>query len=588
MHKGTLRTKFLLSLVLISALLTSTTLFLVRFRVQIHVRDEMTQALRNSVVTFQSLQQQRESTLERSAALLATLPPLKAVMTSRDTATIQDASATFWNLSGSQLFVLADRSGVVVAIHTATPGFTEAEAQESMRRSLAKAESQDWWFGGGRLFEVFLQPIYFGAPDDNAPIGMLAVGYGVDQRVAEDVSRVASSQVAFHYQNNLVASTVPAAQRAELAARVENLAAEDLKPEEIQLGPERFLATSVRLSSANSPPVTLTVLKSYDEATAFLQSLNRWIVAVGIAGVLAGSLLVFLVSTTFTRPLAQLVAGFHALEEGNFIYPLSVTGNDEISTLTAAFKRMRVALQETQRKLLDAERLATIGRMANTISHDLRHPLTAILAYAEFLSEGNLSEVQRKDFYQEIRIAVNRMTDEISSLLGFSKQREALKLRFGSVGEVIERAIQTVKALPEFEFIAITMPRKSECVGWFDPGKLERVMLNLLFNACEAVPPDSGKIEVNCRNSDQGIEIRVADNGPGIPDAIRENLFQPFVSYGKEKGIGLGLTAVHKIMQDHGGDVWVESTGPEGTVFRLRLPAKAPAESAALPFVLPT
>jgi signal transduction histidine kinase len=486
------------------------------------------------------------------------------------------------------LFVLADQSGMVVAVHTATPGFTAAEAQQSMRRSLAKAESQDWWFGGGRLFEVFLQPIYFGSPDDNAPVGMLAVGYSVDQRVAEDVSRVASSNVAFRYQNNLVASTVPAAQREEFTARVEKLAAEDAQPEEIQLGPERFLATSVRLSSANSPPVTLTVLKSYDEATAFLQSLNRWIVLVGVAGVLAGSVLVFLVFTTFTRPLAQLVAGVHALEEGNFVYPLNVTGNDEISTLMGAFQRMRVALQETQRKLLDTERLATIGRMANTISHDLRHPLTAILAYAEFLSEGNLSEVQRKDFYQEIRIAVNRMTDEISSLLGFSKQREALKVRFGSVGEVIERAIQTVKALPEFEFIAITFPLKSECVGWFDPGKLERVMLNLLFNACEAVPPDSGKIEVNCRISDQGIEIRVADNGPGIPDAIRESLFQPFVSYGKEKGIGLGLTAVHKIIQDHGGDVCVESTGPEGTVFRLRLPATAPAESAALPFVVPT
>jgi histidine kinase/DNA gyrase B/HSP90-like ATPase len=77
----------------------------------------------------------------------------------------------------------------------------------------------------------------------------------------------------------------------------------------------------------------------------------------------------------------------------------------------------------------------------------------------------------------------------------------------------------------------------------------------------------------------------VADNGPGIPDAIRENLFQPFVSYGKEKGIGLGLTAVQKIMQDRGGEVCVESTGPEGTVFKLRPPAAVQAESAALPYL---
>src|SRR5947209_16121734 len=92
LFQGTLRTKFLLSLVLISALLTWATLLLVQYRVRIHAREEIAEALRNSVITFQSFQQQRESMLERSAALLATLPPLKAVMTSRDAATIQDAS----------------------------------------------------------------------------------------------------------------------------------------------------------------------------------------------------------------------------------------------------------------------------------------------------------------------------------------------------------------------------------------------------------------------------------------------------------------------------------------------------------------
>jgi signal transduction histidine kinase len=539
------------------------------------------------VVTFQSLQQQRESTLETSAALLATLPPLKAVMTSRDPATIQDASKMFWDLSGSQLFVLADRSGAVVAIHPGAREFTRADAQESMHRSLAKGESRDWWFGGGRLFEVFLQPIYIGIPDDNGPIGMLAVGFRVDDRVAEEVSRVASSRVAFCYQKNPVVSTLSAVQQADLARRAEEPAAANPKPEEIQLGSERFLEASVVLSSESSPLVTLTVLRSYDQATAFLHSLNRWIVAVGLAGILAGSVLVFFVSTTFTRPLAQLVVGVQALEQGNFAYPLKARGHDEISTLTAAFQRMRIALQETQQRLLDAERLATIGRMASLISHDLRHPLTAILAYAEFLSEGKLSEAQRRDFYEEIRIAVNRMTDEISSLLGFSKQREALRLGYGRIEEVIERAIQTVKVLPEFESIAITSRSEGECLGWFDAGKLERVILNLLFNAGEAVAPASGRIEVTSRSSDRGIEIRVADNGPGIPDSIRENLFQPFVSHGKARGIGLGLTAVHKIMHDHGGEVCVESTGPRGTVFKLILPVTV-AESPALPLVVTT
>jgi len=136
-----------------------------------------------------------------------------------------------------------------------------------------------------------------------------------------------------------------------------------------------------------------------------------------------------------------------------------------------------------------------------------------------------------------------------------------------------------VKVLPEFESIAITFSHVGDELGCFDAGKLERVMLNLLFNACEAVPASAGRVEVTSHASELGIEIRVADNGPGIPDAIRDVLFQPFASYGKAKGIGLGLTAVHKIMQDHGGQVSVERTGPEGTVFRLSLPNVKVAES---------
>jgi signal transduction histidine kinase len=568
LFQGTLKTKFMLSLALISALLTWTTLLLVQYRVRLHVRDEIAQGLGNSVTTFQSLQQQRESTLERSAALLATLPPLKAVMTSQDVATIQDASGTFWQLAGSQLFVLADRSGRVAALHTATAGFTQRDAQASILQSLKNGDTRDWWFGDGRLFEVFLQRIYFGSPEDETPIGILAVGYEIDNAVAADVSRVASSQVAFRYDKNIVVTTVPSL-RDDIANRLDTLTGAGPAPREVELGSERFLASSVRLSSDSSVPVTLTVLKSFDEATAFLQSLNRWIIITGIAAVLAGGALVFFVATTFTRPLAQLVSGVQALEEGNFTYPLNVRGHDEVSSLTSAFHRMRLRLQQTQRQLLDAERLATIGRMASTISHDLRHPLSAILAYAEFLTERDLSDAQRSDFYEEIRMAVNKMMDEISSLLGFSKQEEALRIEHGPVDEVIEHAINTVKVRPDFASISISFTHEEECSAWFDPRKLERVMLNLLFNACETVPPGSGKIEVSSRVIESGIEIRVSDNGTGIPESIRESLFQPFVSYGKDKGVGLGLTVVQKIMQDHGGEVRVEKTGPQGSTFLL-------------------
>lgn len=574
MFRGSLKSKFLLSLALISALLTFATLLIVRLRVELHVRDEISQGLRNSVSTFLTLEQARETALERSAALLAVLPPLKAVMTSQHKPTIQDASSTFWSLAGSQLFVLADGSGAIMALHASTPGVTEAEVQHAMPRSVPPDGSRGWWFSNGRLFEVFVKPIYFGGPDENTPLGMLAVGYEIDDSVAANVARAASGRVAFLYDGKLAVTTVPESQRADLSRQITRLTPGSASPVEVELGREKFLATSVSLASGDTPPVALTVLKSYDEATAFLSSLNRWILAIGVAAVLLGSALVFLVSTTFTRPLDELVAGVNALEKGDFAYPIAARGSDEVSILAAAFRGMRVRLQDSQRQLIESERLATIGRMASMISHDLRHPLTAILAYSEFLSERNLSDDQRRDFFEEIRIAVNHMTDELNSLLGFSKQGEAIRRAHGNLEDAIQRAVDTVKILPEHAGIEIRfVPEGRDLAGWFDFSKLERAVLNLLFNACEAVPAEGGRIEVRCRRMGENFEILVEDNGSGIPETIRENLFHPFVSSGKPKGIGLGLTVVQKIVQDHGGSIAVASSGPSGTVFRITLPA---------------
>src|SRR5262249_54996092 len=234
---------------------------------------------------------------------------------------------------------------------------------------------------------------------------------------------------------------------------------------------ERFLSSSVDLTPGMRPAVRLTVLQSYDQATAFLTSLNHWILGVGLAAVVAGSALVFLISDTFTRPLSKLVAGVHALEKGDFRYPLEVRGRDEVSELTAAFSRMRHTLQETQRELIHAERLATIGRMASTISHDLRHPLTAVLAYAEFLSESNLDERHRKELYEEIRRAVNRRPEQPSSLLGFSRGGDTRRPAYGDVGAVVERAAQSVRARPEFRHVNIQLSTEGRCEAWFDSGK---------------------------------------------------------------------------------------------------------------------
>ena len=569
-----LRTKFLLSMLLVSAALTTTTLLVVRATVQNQVRREIQKDLGNSVLTFADFQRQREETLARSAQLLADLPNVRALMTTRDRATIQDASSSTWRLAGSDLFVLADPAANIMAMHVSGPGPTTEAVSESLRASLRSGKSPSWWYGNQHLYEVFVQPIYFGGAAENRLLGSLAIGYEINDRLAQEISRVAASQVAFRYGDRVVQSTLSDAQEAELQQQSGLFSNESVArpPVALKVGSERFLATSVLLSPEAAQPVRLVVLKSVDQATGFLDDLNRVLLVLGLLAILGGSLLVFLISHTFTRPLANLVDGVRALGQGNYSFPLDSRGGDEVAEVSAAFDGMRVSLQKSRQQLIESERLATIGRMASSISHDLRHSLASIVANGEFLCESHLTGTQREELYSEILTAVTQMTDMIESLLEFSRTRESLRPSFGNLQKTLQYSIQVIRTHPEYQGIRIDLTSEGSGEGWFDSRKMERVFHNLLLNACEAVSKKGGRIELNLRQDNNGFELRVRDNGSGIAPEVRDQIFQPFVSFGKENGTGMGLTVVQKIVQDHGGDVMVERSSPEGTVFRVILP----------------
>jgi len=106
----------------------------------------------------------------------------------------------------------------------------------------------------------------------------------------------------------------------------------------------------------------------------------------------------------------------------------------------------------------------------------------------------------------------------------------------------------------------------------FDPKKLERVFVNLILNACEASQGLDAPIMITAKAAGQGFDIRITDGAPGIPECIRDTLFDPFVSYGKPNGTGLGLAIVSKIVQDHSGSVSIEQTSEHGTTVLVRLP----------------
>ena len=571
-----LRTRFLLSMLLITTALTTISLLLVQRSIRRNGRQSIAVNLRNSVAAFQDFRHERETMLTSDVALLADLPITRAIMGSPDPFTIQDASQNIWQVAASDFFVLVDHNGRVVALHTKTPGFTKEEAEKYFQQSLDedRGETSHWWMGDHHLYQTFIEPIYRGTKTDGTLVGFLAIGYEINDRLAAQVSKVAGSQVAFSYGNEIVGTTLTPAQAQ--GGSIQDLIAGSVHddPRDVEIGNERFLATSLVLSGSGSTPVRLSVLGSYDQATKFLDQLNRYLVLLGFAAILVGSGLVFVISHTFTRPLGSLVAGVRALEGGDFHHPLDSRGSDEVAELTRAFDRMRTSLLKSQRDLLESEQLATIGRMASSISHDLRHSLAAIVANSEFLCDSHLTPGQREELYQEVRSGVNLMTDLIDSLLEFARTRESLTPAYANVSETIQRSVMAVRLHPRHHNRSIDVLCGIQVAGWFDQRKLERALYNLLLNACDAAPPVGGKVEVTAGEVGNSIMISVADNGPGIAESIQERLFHPFVSFGKENGTGLGLAVVQKIVQDHGGEIVVERTAQGRTVFRIVLPGR--------------
>ena len=568
-----LRIKFLALLLLGVLAVTITTLLVVRHTVVKQIRAEIFADLRNSALTFKTFQSEREVTLSHSAELLADLPTVKALMTTEDVATIQDASNATWHLSGSDLLVLAAPSGKIMAVHASAKEIGPATVQEALIRSIHLPANKQWWFLDGHLYEVFFQPIYFGRSGEDRLLGVLALGYEINERAAENVSRIAGSHVTFLCGDSVVASTIAPGQQSDFARKAHELAGlASLAPEDFQLGEERYLVTSVELAPDAVPGVRLIVLKSYDQATARFRGLYRTLIGLGTLALFGQSLLAFAIFRRYTFPLEKLVAGVRALGKGDFAYPLDVHGRDELAEATASFIRMRDDLQQTQRQLLESERLATIGRMASSISHDLRHQLTSIVANSEFLSESNLDAAQSEELYQEIRDAVGRMTDLIDSLLEFSKTRDALSLSYGSVEVTMQRAIRSVHSHPGVQKTNIQLSCQGNSGGWFDPKKLERVFYNLLLNSCQAVLEETGQVDVDIHEISHGVEIRISDNGIGIPGHLHDKIFEPFISYGKENGTGLGLTIAQKILEEHGGAIELTNSSLGGTTFRMVLP----------------
>src|ERR1700736_2405082 len=568
-----LRSQLLIAALLIILGLTGSLLVFIRHTVNVEIQRQVHDGTRESVRAFESVQRQRELQLSRTAAMLADLPTLKALMSTSHAPTIQDGSETFWRLAGSDLFVLAKPDRRVVALHMTRPGWSAAAAEQDLKRSTDLGEDASWWYDDERLYWVFLHPITSGAGSTTQQLGILAVGYQVDSAVAQQLAIAANNQIALTTGDTVVASTLPARDETELQRRLRSGSfSVNRTSGEIGLETDHYAFSSVLLHGSSPSPVHCFVMMPLVPVSTFTNRLNNSIYLMAGLAVLFGGLLIGFVARTITRPLDNLVSGVKALASGDFTYSITPRGSSELVELSTSFAQMRGQLLALQQQRIETERIAALARAASSISHDLRHYLAAVVANAEFLYESDTLKINRDEVYEEIKTAANQMTDLVDSLRELSHQRSAITPVRTKIDQVIRRAIEAIHAKPEFRSARIILVAPDDLEGMFDPRKLERVFFNLILNACEATLEGNGSVTVDAQKTDKGFDLRVHDNGAGVPASIQNTLFDPFVSYGKPNGTGLGLAIVSKIVQDHSGSVFVEKTSELGTTILVRLP----------------
>jgi signal transduction histidine kinase len=572
MSRLRLKTQLLISTLLIICALTGAMLLIVRHTVRAEIAAQVRDSVAASVHAFESVQNQRQDQLSRTTAMLAELPTLKALMTTDHPPTIRDGSLPFWQLAGSDLFLLANLKGDIMALHAKRTGLNGRDVEQDLTRSLDANEDAAWWYADDQLYWAFIRPITAGSPSDLRELGALAIGYQVDSTVAEQLALVAGGKIVLVARDKVIASTLSPREESELPRHLgQNAALLDSGTEELNLAGDPYQVAAVSLHADPRTPVQCYVLVPLRRPMEFIAKLDRTILGLGISALLCVTFLLSFVAGTITRPMDNLLAGVRALARGDYAFSITPRGSSEVVELGTAFSKMRGDLLASHRRQIETEQVAALGRAAGSISHDLRHSLAAVVANAEFLYEADKLKLDRDEIFNEIKIASEQMTELLDSLRELSREHRTLSVVTASLEFVVRRAADAVLARPEFRNRLISIQAPPDSTGVFDAKKIERAFFNLLLNACEATA-DWGKIQILITNPDNAFEVRVADDGVGIPAAIRNTLFDPFISSGKSNGTGLGLAIVSKIVHDHYGSIAVEQTGETGTVFEVKFP----------------
>jgi signal transduction histidine kinase len=281
------------------------------------------------------------------------------------------------------------------------------------------------------------------------------------------------------------------------------------------------------------------------------------------------------------RPLNVLREHARQIAGGDYARRTGIASRDEIGDLAREFDAMAAAIEEREHRLIRSERLATVGRMASHITHEIRNPLASLGLNVELLAdEVGADNQEARKLVTSIGNEIDRLSEITETYLRFVRLPKP-KVEREDLGAIATSVLEFSRGELTLAGIALDIriePNLPEVAA--DESQLRQALLNLVRNAKEAMP-SGGRIRIDVsRTPDGQVRLVLADSGPGIPRENLVNIFEPFFST-KAKGTGLGLALVQQIVGEHGGRIEVDCPQSGGTSFTILLPAAKPAELAS-------
>jgi len=309
--------------------------------------------------------------------------------------------------------------------------------------------------------------------------------------------------------------------------------------------------------------------------------------AVAFAGLAVAGLVAWKLSTSIVRPIGGLASASAAIAQGDFSQSLPVESEDEIGLLTCSFNTMALALrkrddllkEQTRDQLTRSERLASIGRLAAGVAHEINNPLTGVLTFAHMLLKDAPEGSRQKEDIQTIIDATMRCREIVRGLLDFSRQSEP-QMRPLDLNAVLRDALNLMQNQVRIGHVEVVEEMAQDLPETvIDARQIQEVAVNGILNAIDAMP-DGGTLTVRTRTvgdtASAWIEFDLEDTGCGIPPENLARVFEPFfTTKAPGKGTGLGLAIAYGIVAEHGGEIRISSEPERGTRLTVRLPAGA-------------